>query len=143
MCIRDSNENNRPGTGEIDLVKQLFEVESYLDTYDGKFLPGSAVGGESLLGRRTVLAHCVHCTDAELARMAQTGTSIAHCPTSQLFLGSGTMPWKRTVDAGVTIALGSDCGGGDEWLIAKVAGDAYKVHISEPVSYTHLRAHET
>ncbi|WP_265416873.1 amidohydrolase family protein [Gordonia otitidis] len=126
------NENNRPGTGEIDLVKQLFEVESYLDTYDGKFLPGSAVGGESLLGRRTVLAHCVHCTDAELARMAQTGTSVAHCPTSQLFLGSGTMPWKRTVDAGVTIALGSDCGGGDEWLIAKVAGDAYKVHISEP-----------
>ncbi|MFF0709897.1 amidohydrolase family protein [Gordonia sputi] len=126
------NENNRPGTGEVDLVKQLFDVECYLDTYDGKFLPGSAVGGESLLGRRTILAHCVHCTDAELARMAETGTSIAHCPTSQLFLGSGTMPWNRTVDAGVTIALGSDCGGGDEWLISKVAGDAYKVHISEP-----------
>ncbi|MGC5248717.1 amidohydrolase family protein [Gordonia sp. DT219] len=126
------NENNRPGTGEIDTVKKLFEVDSYLDTYDGKFLPGSARGGESLLGRRTVLAHAVHCTEAELARMAQTGTSIAHCPTSQLFLGSGTMPWLSTIASGVTVAAGTDCGGGDEWLISRVLSDAFKVHISEP-----------
>ncbi|QTI70113.1 amidohydrolase family protein [Gordonia polyisoprenivorans] len=126
------NENNRPGTGEIDTVKQLFEVDSYLDTYDGKFLPGSAHGGESLLGRRTILAHAVHCTVAELDRMAETGTSIAHCPTSQLFLGSGTMPWRRTVGSGVTVAAGSDCGAGDEWLISRVLSDAFKVHISEP-----------
>ncbi len=63
--------------------------------------------------------------------MAETGTSIAHCPTSQLFLGSGTMPWRTTVAAGVNIGLGSDIGAGDEWLISRVAGDAYKVHISE------------
>ncbi|MGV9825951.1 amidohydrolase family protein [Gordonia sp. NPDC003429] len=126
------NENNRPGTGEIDTVKQLFAVDSYLDTYDGKFLPGSREGGNSLLGRRTIMAHAVHCTDAELARMAQTGTSIAHCPTSQLFLGSGTMPWRRTVAAGVTIGAGTDCGAGDEWLVSRVLADAFKVHISEP-----------
>jgi guanine deaminase len=126
------NENNRPLTGEIDTVKTLFEVESYLDTYDGKFLPGSSTGGESLLGRRTIMAHAVHCTDAELSRMAQTGTSIAHCPTSQQFLGSGTMPWRRTVAAGVTVAAGTDCGAGDEWLIPQVLADAFKVHISEP-----------
>ncbi|PRC55615.1 guanine deaminase, partial [Mycobacterium sp. ITM-2017-0098] len=83
------NENNRPGTGEIDSVKQMFGVDTYLDTYDGKFEPGSSVGGKSLLGRRTIRAHCVHCADSELARMAETGTSIAHCPVSQLFLGSG------------------------------------------------------
>ena len=128
------NENNRPGTGEIDTVKRLFGVESYLDTYDGKFLPGSSVGGSSLLGRRTILAHCVHCSDAELARMAETGTSIAHCPVSQLFLGSGTMPWRRTVASGVNIAAGTDFGGGDEWLIPRVLADAFKVHISEPGS---------
>ncbi|MFT4125210.1 MAG: amidohydrolase family protein [Gordonia sp. (in: high G+C Gram-positive bacteria)] len=126
------NENNRPGTGEIDTVKALFAVDSYLDTYDGRFRPGSARGGESLLGPRTILAHAVHCTDAELARMAETGTSIAHCPTSQLFLGSGTMPWLRTVASGVTVAAGSDCGAGDEWLISRVLSDAFKVHISEP-----------
>ncbi len=125
------NENNRPGTGEIAATRSVYGVESYLDTYDGRFLPGSRVGGSSLLGRRSVLAHAVHCTDAELARMAQTQTSIAHCPTSQLFLGSGTMPWARTVAAGVTVALGSDVGAGDEWLISRVAADCFKVHMSE------------
>lgn len=125
------NENNRAGTGEIASVKQMYGVDTYLDTYDGRFGPGSSVGGKSLLGRRTILAHCVHCEDSELERMAETGTSIAHCPISQLFLGSGTMPWKKTVDSGVNIAAGTDFGGGDEWLIPRVLGDAFKVHMSE------------
>jgi guanine deaminase len=64
--------------------------------------------------------------------MAETGTSISHCPISQLFLGSGTMPWTRTVDSGVNISAGTDFGGGDEWLISRVLGDAFKVHITEP-----------
>ena len=126
------NENNRPGTGEVDSTKQAYQVHTYLDTYDGKFLPGSAVGGKSLLGRRSILAHCVHMQDDELARMAETGSSISHCPVSQLFLGSGTMPWKRTVASGVTISAGTDVGGGDEWLIPRVLGDAFKQHITEP-----------
>jgi guanine deaminase len=126
------NENNRPGTGEVDSTKEAYQVNSYLDTYDGKFLPGSTVGGKSLLGRRTILAHCVHCQDVELARMAETGTSISHCPVSQLFLGSGTMPWRRTVASGVNISAGTDFGGGDEWLIPRVLGDAFKQHITEP-----------
>ncbi|MCW2687719.1 MAG: guanine deaminase [Mycobacterium sp.] len=126
------NENNRPGTGEVDSTKETYQVNSYLDTYDGKFLPGSNVGGKSLLGRRTILAHSVHCQDVELERMAETGTSISHCPVSQLFLGSGTMPWKRTVASGVNISAGTDVGGGDEWLIPRVLGDAFKQHISEP-----------
>ena len=126
------NENDRPGDGEIAAVRARYRVESYLDTYDGRFLPGSQRGGSSLLGRRTVLAHAVHCSDDELGRLAATGTSIAHCPTSQQFLGSGTMPWRRTVDTGVGVALGTDIGGGDEWLIPRVANDAYKVHLSEP-----------
>ena len=125
------NENDRPGTGEVDVTKRVYGVDTYLDTYDGRFLPGSAVGGASLLGRRTVLAHCVHCQDVELERMAETGASISHCPVSQLFLGSGTMPWKRTVASGVNVAAGTDFGGGDEWLIPRVLGDAFKVHITE------------
>ncbi|MBH5145322.1 amidohydrolase family protein [Rhodococcus erythropolis] len=125
------NENNRPGTGEVATTLAEYEVETYLDTYDGKFLPGSQVGGKSFLGPRAILAHSVHCQDSELARMAETGTSIAHCPTSQQFLGSGTMPWKRTVASGVNIAIGSDFGGGDECLLTRVLGDTFKVHISE------------
>jgi len=126
------NENDRPGTGEVAETKKAYQVNSYLDTYDGKFLPGSKVGGTSMLGRRAVMAHAVHCQDEELARMSETGTSIAHCPVSQQFLGSGTMPWLRTVASGVNIAAGTDFGGGDEWPIPVVLNAAFKAHISEP-----------
>ena len=126
------NENDRPGDGEIAAVREQFGVQAYLDTYDGRCLPGSRASGESLLGRRSVLAHAVHCTDGELHRLAETGSSIAHCPTSQLFLGSGTMPWRRTAASGATIAIGTDIGAGDEWLIPRVLNDCFKVHMSEP-----------
>lgn len=126
------NENDRPGDGEIAVVRERFGVETYLDTYDGRCHPGSRTSGESLLGRRSILAHAVHCTDRELHRLAETQSSISHCPTSQLFLGSGTMPWRRTVASGTTIAMGTDVGAGDEWLIPRVLNDAYKVHMSEP-----------
>lgn len=128
------NENNRPGTGEVDSVKQAYEVETYLDTYDGRFLAGSRQGGLSLLGPRSVMAHSVHCQDRELTRMAETGTSIAHCPSSQFFLGSGTMPWQRTIASGVNVAIGSDFGGGDEFFLPQVLNAAFKAHISEPGS---------
>jgi guanine deaminase len=126
------NENDRPGDGEIAAVREQYGVETYLDTYDGRCLPGSRTSGESLLGRRSILAHAVHSTDRELHRLAETGSSIAHCPTSQLFLGSGTMPWQRTVASGTTIAMGTDIGAGDEWLIPRVLNDCFKVHMSEP-----------
>ncbi|TRW85364.1 guanine deaminase [Mycolicibacterium sp. 018/SC-01/001] len=114
---------------EIDAVREGLGVSSYLDAYDGRIGTSTA---PTLLGRRSVLAHAVHCTDRELARLADTGTSISHCPTSQQFLGSGTMPWRRTTAGGVTVALGSDVGAGDEWLMARVLNDCFKVHISEP-----------
>lgn len=114
--------------GEIEAVRSDFGVQHYLDTYDGR-LTG---GGRSLLGRRSVFAHAVHCSDHELGRLAETGSSVAHCPTSQLFLGSGTMPWRRTTAAGVNVALGTDVAAGDEWSIPRVLNDCFKVHISEP-----------
>ncbi len=114
---------------EIDAVRDALDVSCYLDAYDGRI---GGTGAPTLLGRRSVLAHAVHCTDHELGRLADTGTSISHCPTSQQFLGSGTMPWRRTTASGVTVALGSDVGAGDEWLMARVANDCFKVHISEP-----------
>jgi len=117
---------------EIAAVTSMYGTDSYLDTYDGLFLPGSARGGSSLLGRRSIFAHSVHCQDGELERLADTGSSIAHCPTSQQFLGSGTFPWKRTAGFGVNVAIGSDVGAGDEWLISRVLNDAFKVHLSAP-----------
>ena len=126
------SENAGPHGGEVAAVRAAFGVERYLDVYDGRFLPGSGQGGSSLLGRRSVLAHAVHCRDDEYRRLAETGASVAHCPVSQMFLGSGTMPWIRARQAGVNVAVGSDIAAGDEWLIPRVLNAAFKVHADEP-----------
>ena len=125
------SENGGPAGGEVAGVRTSFGVAEYLDVYDGRFLPGSRVGGPTLLGRRTVLAHAVHCSDGEFARMAEAGTSVAHCPVSQQFLGSGTLPWRRAVAGGMTIAMGSDIAAGDEWFMPRVLNACFKAHMDE------------
>ena len=95
---RTSTRTIGPGTGEIDAVKSLFSVNSYLDTYDGG--PArSAVGGSSLLGRRTIMARRAphrHRTGPD-GRDRHLDRALSR--VSQQFLGSGTMPWRRTVAA--------------------------------------------
>ena len=67
--------------GEIAWVRSLFpERAGYLDVYDHY----------GLLGPRAVLAYGVHLSERERARVHETGAAIAHCPTSNLFLGSGS-----------------------------------------------------
>ena len=91
--------------GEIAEVARLFpEARDYVDVYD-------RAGG---LGPRTVLAHAVHLSDRELARLVETDTRVAHCPASNLFLASGVMPLARFMDAGLGIGLGSDVAGGPD-----------------------------
>ena len=53
-------------------------------------------------------AHCVHLSEGEVARFAETGTGVAHCPTSNLRLGAGVAPVRQLVDADVRVGLGVD-----------------------------------
>ncbi len=53
-------------------------------------------------------AHCVHLNEAEIALLAATGTGVAHCPTSNMRLGSGIAPVRAMVDAGVKVGLAVD-----------------------------------
>ena len=53
-------------------------------------------------------AHCVHLTEDEVGRFGETGTGVAHCPTSNLRLGAGVAPVRDLLDAGVRVGLGVD-----------------------------------
>ncbi|MFL5776980.1 MAG: amidohydrolase family protein [Chloroflexota bacterium] len=91
--------------GEIAEVARLFPAaQDYLDVYD-------RAGG---LGSRSVLAHAIHLSPREVARIVETGTRVAHCPASNLFIGAGVMPLAEWRDAGIAVGLGSDVSGGPD-----------------------------
>jgi guanine deaminase len=94
--------------GELVEVRRLFPgAIDYLDVYD-------RAGG---LGERTILAHAIHLSDREVGRLAETGTRVAHCPASNLFLASGVMPLARYLEAGIVAGLGSDVAAGPDLSI--------------------------
>jgi len=73
----------------------------------------------------SVFAHDVHPRQAELERLAAAGASVAHCPSSNAFLGSGPFPLGRHRQAGVAVALGSDIGAGTDLSLLQEARQAY------------------
>jgi guanine deaminase len=94
--------------GELAEVARLFpDARDYTDVYD-------QAGG---LGPRAILAHAVHLSEREVARLAETGSRIAHCPESNLFLASGVMPLARYLEAGLVVGLGSDVAAGPDLSI--------------------------
>jgi guanine deaminase len=114
--ILNSHVNENPA--EIARVRELFpDSSSYVDTYarHGLLQPGS------------VLAHDVHPTDDELAVLATADVAVAHCPTSNMVLGSGLFPLRRHLDAGVRVSLGSDVGAGTGLSLFKEGLQAYFV----------------
>jgi len=82
------------------------EVETVRAAY-GKS-PIQVLDEAGLLCGRTLLAHCVHLTDAEIERLAETGTSVVHCPSSNLKLASGIARVADMLRAGVNVAIGTD-----------------------------------
>ncbi|WP_226505689.1 guanine deaminase [Pseudomonas sp. MWU16-30317] len=103
---------------EVEWVKALFpERKNYLDVYDHY----------QLLGERSVLAHGVHLCDDECARLAETGSAIAFCPTSNLFLGSGLFNLAQAERFKVNVGLGTDVGGGTSFSLLQTLNEAYKV----------------
>ena len=107
-------------TDEIDWVLRLFpERKSYLDVYDHA----------GLTGPRSIFGHGVHMSEADFAHCHATGTALAHCPTSNLFLGSGLFRLFEARGAGrpVRTALGTDLGAGTSFSQLQTLGEAYKV----------------
>jgi len=80
-----------------------------------------------LLGPRSLLGHCIHMTDREWRRFAETGSVAVFCPTSNLFLGSGLFDWARARAEGVPVAVATDIGGGTSYSMLRTMSEAYKV----------------
>lgn len=61
-----------------------------------------------LVGPELIAVHAVHLADTEIRMLAERGATVAHCPHSNLKLGSGIAPVARMLEAGVRVGLGTD-----------------------------------
>lgn len=103
---------------EVEQVNNVHKSNhNYLNIYDSY----------DLLNERTLLGHGIYLSGAELDRIAETGASIVHCPTSNLFLGSGLLDCRKILGHGIKLAVGSDVGAGTSFSMLQNLQDAYKI----------------
>ncbi|ACL59522.1 guanine deaminase [Methylobacterium nodulans] len=105
---------------EVAWVRDLFPARSsYLDVY----------AHAGLVRPRAVFGHGIHVSEEEFCTCHATGAALAHCPTSNLFLGSGLFRLFDALDPRrpVRVGLGSDVGAGTSFSALRTLGEAYKV----------------
>jgi len=104
--------------GEIETVAKLFpDAKDYTDVYDSF----------GLLGKTSLFGHGIHLSDAEQSRLAETGSRVIHCPTSNNFLGSGLFDLNATRAAGIMVGIATDVGGGTSYSMLTTMAEGYKV----------------
>lgn len=103
-----------PAEGAAVLAAHPFAAD-YLGVYD-------AVG---LLGERTILAHAIHLSTREWDLVAARRATVAHCPDSNFFLGSGRMRLTEARSRGVRVGLGSDVAAGRSFDLRRAMAYAY------------------
>ncbi len=105
-------------TDEVAWVKELFpEARDYLETYE-------AAG---LVGPGALFGHAIYLTDREKSRIAESGSALVHCPTSNTFIGSGLFDMDGLKGAGHTIGLATDTGGGSSFSMLRTMAAAYEI----------------
>ncbi|MDJ0859335.1 MAG: guanine deaminase, partial [Dinoroseobacter sp.] len=104
-------------TDEVAWVAELFpEAQDYLDTYERA----------GLLGRTGLFGHAIFLTDRERDRLAEVGAALAHCPTSNTFIGSGLFDMGGLAGTH-RIGLATDTGGGSSFSMLRTMAAAYEV----------------
>jgi len=106
--------------GEVQWIRELYpERAGYLDVYDHY----------GQLGPRAIYGHGIWLTEAELERCHESGTAIAHCPTSNQFLGSGLFGLRNALRPSrpVRVGLATDVGAGTSLSMLQTLSEAYKV----------------
>ena len=103
---------------EIEWVRDLFPGSAdYLSVYE-QF---------GLVGPGAIFGHAIHLTDRECTVLRERGASIAHCPTSNQFLGSGECGVAGLAEARVRVGLATDTGGGTSYSMFDTMKSAYEV----------------
>jgi guanine deaminase len=104
---------------EVVWMRELYpDHRTYLDVYDH----------HGLCGKRAVFGHGIWLEEGEMQRLHTAGAAIAHCPTSNFFLGSGAFDLMRAVrrERPVRVGLGTDIGAGTSFSILATLNEAYK-----------------
>jgi guanine deaminase len=105
---------------EVELVARTFpDAASYLDVY----------ARHGLTGPRTIYGHGIYLDEADFRLLHDSGTALAHCPTSNCFLGSGLFALHRAADPRrpVRVGLATDLGGGTSFSMLRTMEAAYEV----------------
>jgi guanine deaminase len=103
---------------EIAWVRSLYpQARDYLDTYEA----------HGLLGARGIYGHAIHLEPREIDRLADTGAGLAHCPTSNSFIGSGLMDVAGLAARGISMGLATDTGGGSSFSMLRTMAAAYEI----------------
>ncbi|MFM2480899.1 guanine deaminase [Celerinatantimonas sp. YJH-8] len=116
---------------ELAWVHRLFpDAKDYLDVYQQA----------GLLGPRSIFAHGIHLDESACTRLADSGSILAHCPSSNLFLGSGLFDLRRIQAHNIPVGIGSDVGAGTSFSMLKNLSDGYKVQQLRGVSLSAFEA---
>ena len=103
---------------EIAWVRELFpEARDYFDVYQ-RF---------GLAGPGAIMGHAIHLTERERAAIKDTGSAVAHCPTSNTFIGSGLFDMARAQADGIATGLATDVGGGSSFSMLRTMAAAYEI----------------
>jgi guanine deaminase len=103
---------------EIKWVRELFpDARDYLDTYEQ----------HGLIGKGAIMGHSIYLEPREIDRMAETGTAIVHCPTSNAFIGSGMCDVPGLHGRGIPVGLATDTGGGSSFSMLRTMAAAYDI----------------
>jgi len=90
----------------IHLHETASEIETSLKTCGKR--PLQRLQQLGLLSPALLGVHMTQLEPAEIQQIGESGTSVVHCPESNLKLASGFCPVQRLIDAGINVALGTD-----------------------------------
>lgn len=122
-CLMQTHLSEQPD--EVAWVAELFpEARDYLDTYE---MTG-------LLGFGGVYGHAIHLTERERRRLNEVDAAVAHCPTSNTFIGSGLFDAGHFLPVHADfpeeerrVGLGTDTGGGSSFSMLRTMAAAYEI----------------